>query len=1524
MFGRTEGFSRHYGDEDIAHGPAVLEPLEPRLYMSADSLPQTVDIEWAGYTTQAVANEWVVRFNATDVKISDIESQLSASGFIDAELTSLGGGFGVLSSEIAALDQLQAWVDTVDEVVYIEPNFVHSMGDVQVDAINPSDPSFSTLWGLNNTGQLGGTVDADIDAPEAWDITTGSSDVVIAIIDTGIDYNHIDLSANIWTNPGEIAGDGIDNDGNGFVDDVHGWDFANDDGNPLDDHGHGTHVAGTIGAVGGNATGVTGVNWNVKMMAMKFLDGGGSGSTADAIYSINYITMMKRDYGINIVAANNSWGGGGYSNALYQAVEQANDAGILFIAAAGNEGTNNEVTPHYPSSLTNDNVISVASTTRTDSLSGFSCYGVTSVDLAAPGSYIYSTTPGNNYATYSGTSMATPHVTGVVGLLAAYNPNATAAEIKAAILAGVDEIVSLAGKTLTGGRLNAFKALQALGAGGGGEDVTPPSVLSVTPSGTTVQADMISVNFSEQLDADSLEGSNFLLRSSGADGVFDTGDDDIITIETDDISNPSGNWISLQLDGELDAGEYRLTLLGTGINPLSDVAGNTLADGSDVIRTFTVLDLADDTEQNDTLATAMATGLGGIGQVQFAGWIGNGAYGTKDVDMYEFTAASDMLLTVDLDTASDGSTLTGGVRVFNASGNELVFSIDRDSDAACLVFEIDEAGTYTVGVSGHDNLDYAATSNDSGQAGSTGLYGLTMSLAANDITDDPTTSPDGGGYYARVTGFVFEDISGVGNSALRPTSDDVSYGITSGQLSGFNFEFYGQDVTSLYVSSNGLLSFGQGNTDYRNTDLLASPSQAVLAAFWDDLVVGGNDDSEILWDIRGSGDDQRLIVQWNDLRHYGSANGQDITFQAVMYESDNSIRFNYLDLQVDDITHTEARSATIGIKDAGAQGASRLLLSYNQASSPFVGSGTSTLIVQGEVPEPTPQYADLTCDIVYDTITQTVVPGQRGVAYVTIANVGQVATKTRVTINFYASADTTLDVDTDILLTSYTNQRVSLSAGAVRMYRARLVVPGDLLPDSYHLIAKVDADDALEESNEDNNVAVSAETMDVVWRFGNFDGMRNVRLTVKDASGNLVRFSLRGNGYGEVTGGTDFSRIELHGTTNRSTLQIATQRRAVTTVGDIVADGSLRGIIGRYANLGGDVSIAGSLSLLMMGNVTDGAGGTHSIDINTAGGGAGSQVMIRLGEVEDTSIDTNGADIRALYVTNWLDTDGQADVIDANSIRTMRVLGNRRTGVAGDFGGEITLSGASRRGRAFGSMIVAGTVFDGSITAVAGGVGTVRVGAWNGGAITANSVRSLRTSAGRGGLTTGNFSSDLTLSGTGVTGRAKTLGSAKIAGDLTSNIWDISGNVGRISVKGTIGGGVELNSTIRVSGNIQSITAQKMSNVDILAGVGSINGQHAEQQADFLSNASRIGSLTITGDGTDNPAFTNSTVSAWKLGKVRLTNVDSADSGMFVRSGLSGGGIGRLNYLDTVAGRSFSARTIDDMADELSGFINIL
>lgn len=344
------------------------------------------------------------------------------------------------------------------DVLYAEPNYIRHADQ---SPVTPNDPQYAEMWNLHNTGQSGGTPGADIHAPEAWGLSTGSPNVVVGIIDTGIDYTHVDLSANMFRNSADCNSNGIDDDGNGYKDDCHGIDTANGDSNPMDDAGHGTHVAGTIGARGNNGIGVVGVNWSVQLMACKFLDSYGWGDDSDAITCLEYMAMMK-DRGVNLVATSNSWGGGGFSQALMDAIDAHRRRGILFIAAAGNAGANVDVNADYPSGYNLPNIIAVAATDRGDALAEFSNFGRYTVHLGAPGVEILSTVPGSlfgsPYFVASGTSMAAPHVAGVAALLAAQDPARDWKAIKNLILAGGDTIPAVA-NTITQKRLNAHGSM---------------------------------------------------------------------------------------------------------------------------------------------------------------------------------------------------------------------------------------------------------------------------------------------------------------------------------------------------------------------------------------------------------------------------------------------------------------------------------------------------------------------------------------------------------------------------------------------------------------------------------------------------------------------------------------------------------------------------------------------------------------------------------------------------------------------------------------------------------------------------------------------------------------------------------------------------------------------------------------------------------------------------------------------------------------------------------------------------------
>ncbi len=412
---------------------------------------------------EVVPNELIVKFKSGTGESKKAEILARISGKVKEKILTRamqgrGDSEGIMLINVpsAAFDAI-ARVRGLAEIEYAEPNYIY-----KVDGSNDPYYTNGSLWGMygsatSPSNQFG------CGAGTAWaNGKRGSSTVYIGVIDEGVMFTHPDLSANAGVNPGEIAGNGRDDDGNGYIDDVNGWDFANNDRTVFDglSDDHGTHCAGTIGAAGNNNTGVVGVVWNVKMLCGKFL-GSNGGTTANAIKAIDYFTDLKQRHNLNLVATSNSWGGGGFSQALKDAIERANQAGILFVAAAGNSTNNNDTNPSYPASYDNANIIAVASITSTGAISSFSNFGATTVDIGAPGSGIWSTVPVRSggrivggYASYSGTSMATPHVTGAVALYKSINPSATASQIKNAIMSSATPTSSLSGKCVTGGRLN--------------------------------------------------------------------------------------------------------------------------------------------------------------------------------------------------------------------------------------------------------------------------------------------------------------------------------------------------------------------------------------------------------------------------------------------------------------------------------------------------------------------------------------------------------------------------------------------------------------------------------------------------------------------------------------------------------------------------------------------------------------------------------------------------------------------------------------------------------------------------------------------------------------------------------------------------------------------------------------------------------------------------------------------------------------------------------------------------------------
>ncbi|UCG50444.1 MAG: S8 family serine peptidase [Candidatus Latescibacterota bacterium] len=397
-----------------------------------------------------VQNQVIVKFRDSSPDRAASRDPLTPSSRLKARIASIGAELWQISG--MTVEEAIEHFKSNPLIEYVEPNYY-----VTMDGTFPNDARFDELWGLYNSGEKGGKHDADIDATNAWDIDTGTN-VLIGVVDTGGDYNHEDLAANIFTNPNEIPNNGVDDDHNGYVDDVRGWDFVDDDNDPMDDVSHGTHVSGTIAAVGNNSVGIVGVCWSARILPLKTLDAAGRGTVFDAAQAIDYATTM----GARIT--NHSWSASGVigGETLRLSIENARDAGALVVTSAGNSRLNVDLFGAIPQRFDTDNIIAVANTTRDDKRQVWSSYGPASVDLGAPGTRILSCTPANNYSSYTGTSMSSPHVAGAAALIWSAAPELSYIEVKDLILSTTDPLPELEGLTVSGGRLNIGRALARL------------------------------------------------------------------------------------------------------------------------------------------------------------------------------------------------------------------------------------------------------------------------------------------------------------------------------------------------------------------------------------------------------------------------------------------------------------------------------------------------------------------------------------------------------------------------------------------------------------------------------------------------------------------------------------------------------------------------------------------------------------------------------------------------------------------------------------------------------------------------------------------------------------------------------------------------------------------------------------------------------------------------------------------------------------------------------------------------------
>ncbi len=763
----------------------AMDILEKRLALSAlpwnggdaggeitGPVPFASVLEWNGFDYKVATGSWLISFKE---KTGGVDAAKLAARNVATVL-------GVHVKTVQSVGRYWAEFTTNDKVT--QPMILAALAklpgvkDIEPDRVYnttavPNDPRYTEQYMHDNTGTfLGslGKLDADIDTPEAWNTTIGTHDQVVAVVDTGVQYNHPDLVDNIYTNPNEIAGNGIDDDNNGFVDDVHGWDFWDNENDPMDEEGHGTHVSGIIGAVGDNGIGVVGVNWSVSILPVRVL--GPYGGTIAAIVSgIDYITML-RENGVPIAAANASYGAPG--SRLYEdsptgfdaekdAIARFIDEGGTFVAAAGNDNNDNDQqnSSFFPTSYKIPGLISVAATDWDDKRASFSNYGAETVDLGAPGDLILSTFPTDSYAYLSGTSMAAPVVSGAVALIRSIKPNASAPEIRQTLIDSVDPIPDLQGKTVSGGRLNVARAIQIAG-------LTGPILQTVLPGPVTGQVDpttntpvrTLTVRFNRPIaatvgDAD-IDPSVVELRRDGSDNAFDTGDDGTILITSVKRSTTDHRELTITLNlgnqpsQRLPIDSYRLTLRANQslIARITDTDGNFLngnsAAGVDEKYYFKVVPVSGTYEINDSLATATLVNFSATGVANFTGvTIGDGIQAGLDVDIFRLDLARGGEISAEITAKrlATGSSLDSYLRLFDANGNQLASNDQFFGQDSYIDYYVSTGGTYYLGVSGFGNSGYDLNVAGSGDAQSTGLYSLKIDAQLN--TDDlVSTSTD--------------------------------------------------------------------------------------------------------------------------------------------------------------------------------------------------------------------------------------------------------------------------------------------------------------------------------------------------------------------------------------------------------------------------------------------------------------------------------------------------------------------------------------------------------------------------------------------------------------------------------------------------------------------------------------------------------------------------------------------------------------------------------------------------------------
>jgi subtilisin family serine protease/subtilisin-like proprotein convertase family protein len=772
--------------ETVSVGPMPVEPAA-----------NVAHVSWRGLTREVVPGSWLVTSKepldqaAWEARISNTLGEI---GMSPDSVTRLGLGY---SAQFNVSDSIGVFThkrlkDADPLFRTLEPDGIYQQARI------PNDPDLSSQWVHDNSGQFVanfpwfvgfGTPGADVNSIEAWDITIGSRDVIVAVIDTGVDVTHPDLEANIWRNPGEIPGNGIDDDGNGFVDDYNGWDFGQNDNNPADVDGHGTGASGLIGAVGNNGIGRVGVAWEVSILPLKISNSFNQLTFAAIVSAHDYLTMMINDFGHNIVASNNSYGG--FDQSIYTDLDEDQDpeevrageqaaiqrfiqTGAAFVASAGNSAfnTDNEEFTNFPSSYNLPGIISVAATAPDDTLAAYSNFGPRSVDLAAPGIAPGSLAPGGGYQPFGGTSAAGPVVAGAIALLKSVRPDASAEELLNILSASSDPLPGLQNRIVSGGRINIANALRIVGLDGPVvRRVEPGPITGRLDSTTGNPIDQLVVVFNKDLDESVLSTSSVQLTFAGNDGNLGTGDDIIIPIvdvRLPDIATDSELILRLA-DGErtktilaeldlaglpqqrLPLGDYSMRLFSgtTGTPLIRDTDGNllngSLASGTDEVYGFEVIDATGSLEQNDTIALATPINFVASGTANFTGlFLGDGNQAGLDVDLFRINMSRGGLISAKViaQQLSTPSSLDAQLRLFDALGEEIASNDQSNGFDPAIDYFVTTGGTYYLGVSGYNNDDYDPFLAGSGSTQSTGGYSLEVVAELIGDSRFPAVSPN--------------------------------------------------------------------------------------------------------------------------------------------------------------------------------------------------------------------------------------------------------------------------------------------------------------------------------------------------------------------------------------------------------------------------------------------------------------------------------------------------------------------------------------------------------------------------------------------------------------------------------------------------------------------------------------------------------------------------------------------------------------------------------------------------------------